>query len=75
MRRSLSLTVTNNVIVPDPGDILVYHQFNDEEDIILVYLYRRPEGAYVVMDLEDGDLVNVGQFNEGSDQGDFERFR
>ncbi len=61
-------------INPTPGDVLVYHQSNGGEDVLCLYLFRRPEGAYVVLDLEWGVLVDVGGFVEGPGPMEFERF-
>ena len=61
-------------VIPAPGDVLVYHQYNNGEDVICLYLFRRPEGAYVFMDLEEGVLVDVGRFTEGPEPGNFERW-
>jgi hypothetical protein len=60
------------LIRPAPGDVLVYHGFT--ADVICLYLFRRPKGAHVVMDLETGDLVDVGRFGEGSTVSKFERW-
>lgn len=41
---------------------------------IVLYLFRRPEGAHVVLDLEAGKLVDVWQFNEGIEEGHFQYY-
>ncbi len=60
-----------SVLKPVIGDRLVFHSWNDEH-FILLYVFRRSEGAHVVLDLDQGVLVDVGQFTEGITQGTFE---
>ena len=58
---------------PKAGEQLVFHSFDDRH-FVLLYLFRRPEGAHVVLDLEEGVLVDVGQFTEGTTQGTFQYY-
>ena len=69
----MSVTQRLRILKPNIGARLVYHAHSCG-DCILLYLYRRPEGAHVVLDLETGTLVDVGQFNEGSKQGMFQYY-
>ncbi len=59
------------ILKPNVGARIVFHGW-DDQDYILLYLFRRSEGAHVVLDLLSGLLVDVGQFNEGIDEGTFE---
>lgn len=69
----MSITQRLRILKPNVGARLVYHAYNGE-DCVLLYVFRRPEGAHVVLDLETGTLVDVGQFEEGFKQGMFQYY-
>lgn len=69
----MSVTQRLRILKPNVGARLVFHAYNGD-DCVLLYVFRRPEGAHVVLDLETGDLVDVGQFNEGTKQGMFQYY-
>ena len=59
---------------PAPGEVYVFHHAT-AGDILCLYLFRRPEGAHVIMTLDRGELVDVGGLREGQQHGCFELFR
>lgn len=61
------------ILKPNIGARLVFHAYNGDHFIVL-YVFRRPEGAHVVLDLEAGVLVDVGLFNEGTQRGMFQYY-
>lgn len=69
----MSVTQRLRILKPNVGARLVYHAYHGG-DYILLYVFRRPEGAHVLLDLEMGVLVDVGQFNEGAEQGMFQYY-
>jgi hypothetical protein len=69
----VSVTQRLRILKPNIGARLVFHAYNGD-DCILLYVFRRPEGTHVVLDLEMGDLVDFGQFNEGTERGMFQYY-
>lgn len=69
----MSVTQRLRILKPNPGARLVFHGWDGNHYIVL-YLFRRPEGTHVVLDLEMGKLVYIGQFNEGIKEGHFQYY-
>lgn len=61
------------ILRPNVGARIIFHGWDDME-YVLLYLFRRLEGAHVVLDLLSGAIVDIGQFNEGTDGGTFQYY-